>query len=166
MMNMHSQGRVTSEVTRPNAGIDVGKDHLDVHLLDIDQRVDNDASGWDALIAKLKESQADLVVVEATGGYERGLVTALHRAQLSVARVNPRQTRDFAKSMGVLAKTDRVDARVLRDFADVVARHKERHKYITLASTPEREQLAAMMVRRRQLVDMQVAEHNRLDLAN
>jgi len=52
MMNMHSQGRVTSEATRPNAGIDVGKDHLDVHLLDIDQRVDNDASGWDALIAK------------------------------------------------------------------------------------------------------------------
>src|SRR5678815_4812643 len=163
MMNMHSQGRVTSEATRPNAGIDVGKDHLDVHLLDIDQRVDNDASGWDALIAKLKESQADLVVVEATGGYERGLVTALHRAQLSVARVNPRQARDFAKSMGVLAKTDRVDARCLRDFADVLARHKDRHKYITLPADPEREVLAALMTRRRQLIDMRVSESNRLE---
>ena len=130
-MNMHSQGRVTSEATRPNAGIDVGKDHLDVHLLDIDQRVDNDASGWDALIAKLKESQADLVVVEATGGYERGLVCALQGAGIIVARVNPRQARDFAKSMGVLAKTDRVDAVTLRDFADTLARHKDRHKYIT-----------------------------------
>ena len=67
----------------------------------------------------------DLVVVEATGGYERGLVSALHE-RISVARVNPRQARDFAKSMGVLAKTDRVDARCLRDFADVLARHKDR----------------------------------------
>ena len=49
MMNMHSQGRVASEATRPNAGIDVSKEHLDVHMLDIDLRVDNDALGWDAL---------------------------------------------------------------------------------------------------------------------
>ena len=134
-----------------------------MHLHDAGWRVVNDASGWDALIAKLKESQADLVVVEATGGYERGLVTALHRAQLSVARVNPRQARDFAKSMGVLAKTDRVDARCLRDFADVLARHEDRHKYITLPADPEREVLAALMTRRRQLIDMRVAESNQLE---
>jgi len=163
MMNMHSQGRVASGAPRPNAGIDVSKEHLDVHLLDIDLRVDNDASGWDALIAKLKESDVDLVVVEATGGYERGVVTALHRAQVTVARVNPRQARDFAKSMGVLGKTDRVDARCLRDFADMLARHKDRHKYITLPADPEREQLASLMTRRRQLVDMRVAESNRLE---
>ena len=132
MMNMHPQGRVASEACGPNAGIDVSKEHLDVHVLDVGWRVDNDASGWDALITKLKEGGVGLVVVEATGGYERGLVTALHRAQLDVARVNPRQAREFAKSMGVLAKTDRVDARCLRDFADVLARHKDRHKYITL----------------------------------
>jgi transposase len=163
MMNMHSQGRVASEARRPNAGIDVSKGHLDVRLLDIDLRVANDASGWDALIAKLKECEADLVVVEATGGYERGLVTALHRAQIEVARVNPRQAREFAKSMGVLAKTDRVDARCLRDFADVLARHKDRHKYITLPADPERELLTSLMTRRRQLVDMRVAESNRLE---
>lgn len=101
-------------------------------------------------------NHVDLVVVEATGGYERGLVTALHRAQVNVAR-------ECAKSMGVLAKTDRVDARCLRDFADVLARHKDRHKYITLPADPERELLAALMTRRRQLVDMRVAESNRLE---
>ena len=134
-----------------------------MHLLELGMRVDNDASGWEPLIAKLKESDVDLVVVEASGGYERGLVTALHRARIDVARVNPRQAREFARSMGVLAKTDRVDARCLRDFADVLARHKDRHKYITVPADPERELLAALMTRRRQLVDMRVAEANRLE---
>ncbi|MEJ8852912.1 IS110 family transposase [Variovorax rhizosphaerae] len=163
---MNPQGGVASEVARLNVGIDVSKQFLDACWGNQEERFGNDAPGWDGLIAKLRQADADLVVIEATGGYERGLLCALQGAGLSVARVNPRQARDFAKSMGVLAKTDRVDARVLRDFADVVARHKERHKYITLTSPPEREQLAAMMVRRRQLVDMHVAEHNRLDLAN
>ena len=115
-----------------------------MHVLDVSLRIDNEASGWEALIAKLKQSDVDLVVVEATGGYERGLVTALHRAQVNV-RVNPRQAREFAKSMGVLATTDRVDAQCLRDFADVLARHQDRHKYLTLPADPERELLAALM---------------------
>ena len=102
MINMHPQGRVASEAECPNAGIDVSKEHLNVHLFDLGWRVDNDASGRDALIVKLKQSEVDLVVVEATGGYERGLVTALHRAQVNVARVNPRQAREFAKSMAEL----------------------------------------------------------------
>ena len=74
-------------------------------------RVPNDVHGWDELTAVLQAANTDLVVVEATGGYERGLVCALQGADLCVARVNPRQARDFAKSMGVLAKTDQVDAR-------------------------------------------------------
>jgi len=166
MTNMHPQGRVAGGATRLNAGVDVSKQHLDACWGDEDQRVDNDASGWDGLIAKLKAADVDLVVVEATGGYERGLVRALHGAQIAVARVNPRQARDFAKSMGVLTKTDRVDARCLRDFADVLARHKDRHKYITVPSDPQRELLAALMTRRRQLVDMRVAETNRLEGAS
>lgn len=117
----------------------------------------NDATGWDALIAIFKETEVDLVV-EATGGYERGLVSALQGAGVAVARVNPRQARDFAKSMGVLAKTDRVDARILRDFADVLAHHKDRSKYITPMLDEQRQELAALMTRRRQLVDMRVAE--------
>lgn len=131
-----------------------------------EQRAVNDANGWDELIAKLRAADVDLVVVEATGGYERGLVCALQSAGITVARVNPRQARDFAKSMGVLAKTDRVDARVLRDFADVIARHKDRAKYITAMVQLERLALAALVTRRRQLVEMRVAETNRLDASN
>jgi transposase len=84
------------------------------------------------------------LVVEATGEYERGLVCALQSAGVSVARVNPRQARDFAKSMGVLAKTDQVDARTLRDFANVLARHEARHRYITPMLESAREVLAEL----------------------
>jgi transposase len=163
MTNMHTQGGATSGSDRLNAGIDVAKEHLDACLGHEKLRVSNDAPGWDELIAKLKDSGVDLVVVEATGGYERGLVCALHQAGIAVARVNPRQARDFAKSMGTLAKTDEVDAKCLRDYADVLARHKERSKFISLPAEPQREALAALMVRRRQLVDMRVAEGNRLE---
>ncbi len=134
--------------------------------LDVEaRRIANDADGWDELTAMLKAADVDLVVVEATGGYERGLVCAMQGAGLSVARVNPRQARDFAKSMGVLAKTDQVDARCLRDFADVLARHKDRQKYITPMLESARQELADLMTRRRQLVDMRVAENNRLEHA-
>ena len=150
---------------RPNAGVDVSKQHLDACWDTQDLRLDNDQAGWDELIANFKAAHVDLVVVEATGGYERGLVCALQGAGFSVARVNPRQARDFAKSMGVLAKTDRVDAHSLRDFADVLARHKDRPKYITPLVDERRQALAALMTRRRQLVDMRVAEGNRLEQA-
>ena len=164
-MNMHPQGGVANRDQRPNAGIDVSKQHLDACWLAEDQRLVNEASGWDGLIAKLRQADVDLVVVEATGGYERGLVCALQGAGIAVARVNPRQARDFAKSMGVLAKTDRIDARCLRDFADVLARHKDRAKYITPPIEAERLELAALMTRRRQLVDMRVAEGQRMEHA-
>jgi transposase len=162
---MHTQGGVVGGAQRPNAGIDVSKQHLDVLCGSNESRLENAARGWDAVIATLREVNVDLVVVEATGGYERGLVCALQGAGITVARVNPRQARDFAKSMGVLAKTDKVDARVLRDFADVLSRHKDRHKYITEPADPHRAELAALVMRRKQLVDMRVAESNRLEQA-
>ena len=164
-MNMHTQEGVASDAVRPNAGIDVSKQQLDACWGTEAQRVENNAVGWDALIVRLKAVRVDLVVIEATGGYERGLVCALQTASIAVARVNPRQARDFAKSMGVLAKTDQVDARVLRDFADVLARHPERAKYITPPVDAQRAELARLMTRRRQLVDMRVAETNRLEQA-
>jgi len=164
-MNMHQQGGVANGSVKLNAGIDVSKLHLDVCVGATRQRVPNDANGWNELTAMLQAAQMDLVVVEATGGYERGLVCALQSAGVCVARVNPRQARDFAKSMGVLAKTDQVDARVLRDFADVLARHADRRKFITPMIDRARELLAELMTRRRQLVDMRVAEHNRLEHA-
>jgi transposase len=165
-MNMNPQGGVANDAERPNAGIDVAKQHLDVCWAGEQRRLDNSAAGWDELIALFKAAQVDVVVVEASGGYESGLVGALQAAAISVARVNPRQTRDFAKSMGVLAKTDRIDAVVLRDFAAVIARHAQRHRYLTPMLEPERAELAAMMTRRRQLIDMRVAESNRLEQAS
>jgi transposase len=89
------------------------------------------------------------------------VLCALQTAGLCAARVNPRQARDFAKSMGVLAKTNQVDARVLRDFAGVLARHAGRAQYTTPMLEQARQTLAGLMTRRRQLVDMRVAEHNR-----
>jgi transposase len=165
MMNMNLQGGVAKGAVRLNAGIDVSKLQLDVCFGDRSLRVANDASGWGELTAMLGQVQVDLVVVEATGGYERGIVCALQAAGVCVARVNPRQARDFAKSMGVLAKTDQVDARVLRDFADVLAKHRERDKYLTAMIEPSRQVLAELMIRRRQLVEMRGAEHNRLEHA-
>jgi transposase len=164
-MNTNLQGGVASRDDRSNAGVDVSKDHLDLCLGTLTLRTANDAAGWDELGAKLAGANADLVVVEATGGYERGLLCALQTAGLCVARVNPRQACDFAKSMGVLAKTDQVDARALRDFADVLARHKDRAKFITPMIDARRNELAELMTRRRQLVDMRVAEYNRLEHA-
>ncbi len=164
-MNMNLQGGVASRDPRPNSGVDVSKAHLDVCLGSEDQRLANDATGWSELISKYGAAKVDLVVIEATGGYERGLVCALQSAGITVARVNPRQARDFAKSMGVLAKTDKVDARVLRDFADVLARHKDRHKYITPVIDEQRLALAALLTRHRQLVEMRTAETNRLENA-
>ncbi|WP_374340262.1 transposase, partial [Methyloversatilis sp.] len=95
---MHQQGGVAQGSVTLNAGIDVSKLHLDVCVGATQQRVPNDASGWSELTAMLQAAQVDLVVMEATGGYERGLVCALQSAGVCVARVNPRQARDFAKS--------------------------------------------------------------------
>ncbi|MBU9235054.1 IS110 family transposase, partial [Burkholderia multivorans] len=97
-------------------GIDVAKDHVDVSVLGAHldtQRFDNDAEGHSALAVALQPLDVALVVMEATGGYEAEMACALQSAGLPVAVVNPRQARDFARSMGRLAKTDRIDARML-----------------------------------------------------
>lgn len=164
MTNLNQQGGAKA-LGPLNAGVDVSKQHLDACWGDVEQRLSNDREGWNYLIAQFQAACIDIVVLEATGGYERGLLCALQEAAITVARVNPRQARDFAKSMGVLAKTDRIDARILRDFADVIARHKDRAKYITEPAQPEREHLASLVTRRRQLVEMRVAETNRLEKA-
>ncbi len=162
-MNIHSQGGATQGAVVLNVGIDVSKQHLDVCWGSETARVSNEQSGWSELTAKLKD-RVGLIVLEATGGYERGIVVALQTAGFAVARVNPSQSHDFAKSLGV-AKTDRLDARTLRAFADVLARHPDRDRYITPVMDARRELLAALMSRRRQLLDMRVAETNRLERA-
>ncbi|HET8628892.1 MAG TPA: IS110 family transposase [Thermomicrobiales bacterium] len=142
-------------------GIDVSKSRLDVALRPEGQgwRADNDAAGIAALVARLDALRPALIVLEATGGYERPLAAALAAAGLPAAVVNPRQARDFAKATGQLAKTDRLDARALARFAEAV---RPPARPVPNAAA---QALAAALARRRQVVAMLTAEQNRLPTA-
>ena len=155
-------------VTSVVVGIDVAKAHVDVAVLGAKfdaQRFDNDAEAHSALAAALQPLGVALVVMEATGGYEAALACALQAAGLPVAVVNPRQARDFAKSMGRLAKTDRIDARMLAEFAGVLARRDDLASFIRPLADAQQQAMAAMVTRRRQLVTMMLSERQRLQLA-
>ena len=140
-------------------GIDVSKHRLDVHVRPSGEAwsVDNDAKGHVRLAEKLAAISPDLVVLEATGGYQAAVAAELAAAKLAVAVVNPRQVRDFAKAIGKLAKTDEIDATVLAHFAEAV---RPVPRPIPDELTVE---LQALVVRRRQLIDMRTAETNRLE---
>lgn len=145
-------------------GIDVSLESVDV-AFGVGGEVasfGNCEAGHAALLAKLKELEVSLVLLEATGGYEATLATSLQAAGYSVVVANPRQARDFAKSMGYLAKTDRIDARALSEFARAVDAHPKRAHFLLPLPDPGREHLSALVTRRRQLVDMRTAERNRL----
>ncbi|MEK7877663.1 MAG: IS110 family transposase [Pseudomonadota bacterium] len=139
------------------AGIDVAQDWLDVAIHGVGQpwRVTSDEQGVQDLIRALQEQGVALVVVEATGGLEIPLAVALDVAGIPVALVNPRQVRDFARSLGKLAKTDRLDAQVLAHFG-AATRPVPR----PLPDEQARE-LAALVARRRQMLQMHAAELQR-----
>lgn len=142
-------------------GIDVAKATLDVALtvpLSLGPFA-NDEAGHTALIAALTPLAPTLIVLEATGGYERAVTVALAAAGLPVVVANPRQVRDFGKATGQLAKTDRLDAAVLAQFA---ARVQPAVRPVPDATAQE---LRDLVTRRRQLVDMLGQERNRLGLA-
>jgi transposase len=147
-------------------GIDVAKDTLEAAWGEHCQSFANTDAGHEALIEQLRAEAVDLIVLEATGGYEGACACALQATGFSVAVVNPRQARDFAKSMGYLAKTDRIDARVLQRFAALLTRQPDRHKYISAMLPEELQALQALVMRRRQLVDMLTAERNRLAISH
>lgn len=142
-------------------GIDVSKAHLDVHSLPSSEswQADNTPAGIMALVDKLLLCKPMLVVMEATGGLEIPLACALMEAGLPVAVVNPRQARDFAKAMGQLAKTDKVDARLLALFGDRI------RPEVRPLKDAEQQLFSQLLARRRQLVDMRVAEQNRWFMA-
>jgi len=104
------------------AGVDVSKAYLDVAVFQQNEvrRFDNGAAGWRALVTWLKPYGPGQVVLEATGGYEQRALGALHEAGLPMRRINPRQVRSFARATGQLAKTDRIDARILAHVASVI----------------------------------------------
>ena len=149
--------------SRVFVGVDVSKDTLDVHALVPDAPKDascafsvpNSAAGVDALRQKLKPHHVQLLVVESTGGYERRVAIELLTEGVAVAVVNPTRVRRFAEAMGTLAKTDRIDARVLAEFAmRLEPRPSER-------PSPEQVLLDELLTRRRQLVGMRTMEQNR-----
>lgn len=142
-------------------GIDVAQDWLDVAQRPRGGtwRVSNDERGITALVQQLGELRPALVVLEATGGMEIPLVGALGSARLPTVVVNPRQVREFARATGRLAKTDVIDAQLLARFGEAV-----RPKVRPLPDAATRE-LSNLITRRRQLVEMLVAERNRLRTA-
>ena len=145
----------------PFVGIDVSQEYLDVAVSGQKRvlRVTNDEAGLQSLMRQLQEKKPELIVMEASGGYERRAAAVLLAAGLPVAVVNPRQARDFARSLGQLAKTDAIDARVLARFAEVLKPAPSR------LSEEAAEQLRELELRHRQVVEMIVAERNRLRTA-
>jgi transposase len=143
-------------------GIDVSKHHLDVHLQpdDTTWRVSNDHDGVRQLTTQITELQPARIVVESTGGYERPVLYGMLAAELPVAMVNPRPVRDFAKAMGLLAKTDRIDAKVLALFA----RHVPTR--LTVAPSEHQQALRQLVTRRRQLVEQVVSQRAALEHAD
>jgi transposase len=139
-------------------GIDVSKERLDVAILGQKQQeqVCNSQTGIKELVQWMQELQPALIVVEATGGYQRAVVEALFVAGLAVAVVNPARVRQFARACGLLAKTDKLDAQVLAVFGQRV-----QPKPYTGKSEAEK-QLSALLVRRKQVEEMLKAEQNRL----
>ena len=143
-------------------GIDVSKAHLDLAIRPSGEgwQVDNDPAGIQLLVERVRKLAPTLLVLEATGGYEVAATAALAAAGLPVAVVNPRQARDFAKSLGRLAKTDRIDAAVLAHFGEAT------RPPVRPLADEQSQQLQAILTRRRQLIEMLVAEKNRLHQAH
>ena len=139
-------------------GIDVAKAQLDIALRPSGERwsVPNDPNGVTTFVERMQTLQPTLIVLEATGGLERLVTSALATAGLPVVVVNPRQARDFARATGQLAKTDALDARALAHFADVI---RPTPRPLPDAQTQE---LRALVGRRQQLIGRRTAEQNRL----
>ena len=139
-------------------GIDVSKARLDIGVLGKEPvwQVDNTGDGIAQLVKQMADLQPELIVVEATGGYQRAVVDALFHAGLSVAVVNPARVRQFARACGLLAKTDKLDAQVLAVFGQRVQPRRYEGK------SEAEKQLRALLVRRKQVEEMLKAEQNRL----
>lgn len=141
-------------------GIDISKTHLDVAVHGESEviRFGTDDAGLAALVEWVVERTPKVIAMEATGGLEMPVALALSARQLSVAIVNPRQVRDFAKALGKLAKTDKIDAPIIAHFGMVAA------PKVSKLSDAQTRALEDLVTRRRQLIDMRTQEKNRLSL--
>lgn len=149
-------------------GIDVAKARLDAAVTGApaaSARFANESDGHTALLDWLGPLAPALVVMEATGGHEALTVCALQAAGHAVAVVNPRQARAFAKALGYLAKTDRIDAAALAELGRMLLTRDDLARYLRPLASPLQQDLAALVTRRRQLVTMLHMERQRLALA-
>ncbi len=142
-------------------GIDVSKDSLEIaiHGKPDSWQIANRNSEVKKLAIQLNQLKPELIVLEASGGYEMLPVSILGQAGLPVALINPRRSRNFARSAGFLAKTDRIDAQILARFAQAIQPQP------SPVTTEQDEHLSALVTRRKQLISMQTAEKNRLHSA-
>jgi transposase len=138
-------------------GIDISKTQMDVAIWDREETWEfhNEAVGWQELVEKAKELNPSLIVIEASGGIEQPIVAELYLEELPVTIVNPTRVRNFARSTGQLAKTDKLDARLIAHFAQAV------RPQVRPLRTAEQEHLKALVTRRRQVVQILTAEKNR-----
>jgi transposase len=144
-------------------GVDMAKARFEwgIHGTSSTQSTTNDAAGFEVFLADLRQRRVGLIVIEATGGLEHALAIRLMQRELPVAVVNPRAAREFARSMGHLAKTDAIDALALAHYAHTLA-HKADQAGVRMTALPAHlETLQAMVLRRQQLIDMRTAETNR-----
>ena len=145
-------------------GIDISRDRLDLYVPSSPNGQTrcfaNQPQGYAALIRWLRQWPQAQIVCEATGGFERGVIDALHAAERLVSVVNPRQVRDFARAQGRLAKTDRLDAEVLSAYGLAM---KPR---LSSPRTPVHREIEALLDRRRQLVELIRTERCRLHQAH
>lgn len=144
-------------------GIDMAKARFEwgVHGARSSQGASNDSTGFEVMLSDLRPRRIGLIVIEATGGLEHALASLLLQLGFPVAVVNPRAAREFARSMGHLAKTDAIDALALAHYAHTLA-HRADQAGVRMNPVPEHlEALQVMVLRRKQLVDMRIAETNR-----
>jgi len=146
-------------------GIDVAKAYLDIMVIGKRFKpiqINNDPESHLNLCNSLSRFQPSLVVMEASGGYENAVACALQSKGFKVAIVNPRQVRDFAKGMGYMAKSDKLDARVIAEYGEALVARNDVSRVLKAPLNPEKEALSAMLTRRRQLVAMLLSERQRL----
>jgi len=158
---MKTTTNASTNVIERNVGVDVGKSTLDIFILELDihWQCDNSEEAIKTLVTRLARYKLSRVVVEATGGYERKLVYAMAEKELPVVVVQPMQVRQYAKAQGILAKTDKMDARILAEFGAVIKPE------VRLIQTKNIRFIRDLLARRRQLMEARTQELNRIQKA-
>ncbi|HFJ3369368.1 TPA: IS110 family transposase [Salmonella enterica] len=162
------QHKSLTEKVKTTVAFDVCKAVLDVHIRVDGQafQVPNTHEGFDQIAVILADYDVSLILMESTGGYEDVAACCFQSLGFDVAVINPRHARNFAKAMGKFAKTDRLDAAILADFAAVLDTRPDRARFIKPPTDEERKFLSKMVARRRQVVDLLSTEKQRLSHAD